>query len=410
MNLDDHLRILEPGYALQEDGESIRNLLEQVHNERIHDCHLRPPWRLYILPQPSEDASLCFRLAFAYSHALADGKSGLLFHSTFLEALSRVNDLPFDSKRTWELPATKTLLPPLENVTALPISWSFLLGPLLNEYLPSFLAQALGVSSSTPNGAWFGALLRPEKPPTSELVRTSIRVRLIPDSTLKRVLAACRTRNVRLTGLMVQLTARTLAMALRARGRDYRTFIAQTPIDLRRCLPMGQGCMANFVSALSETVIVAESQDRTSASESMQSLSNEDWDAAQHLTERLSQAANSLNDQPVALLKYLSNFRGWTLKNAAKPATASFSVSNLGVFDDGFDPPPMQSRWGVQDVTFSQSADATGSPFDINLVSTKFGSLAVVASWWPGMLGVNDEEKFMDVICSGIKNQLSGIV
>lgn len=413
MNLNDHLCILDPAQAGQSDAECLQGLLEQVHNEPFESPQVRPAWRLYLLPPltASSDPVPAFRSAFACSHALADGISGILFHSTFLQALRAVSDVHFDSKPIWNVPRTGQLLPPLDRAALFPISWSFLLGPLLAEYLPPMLARALGVSSNISDDVWTGALVRPQRPTPPQLLRTAIRFTKVPRETCQHVLAVCRTHKVRLTGVLAVLTARALAAALRARRQEYNTLKAQTAIDLRRCLPTHQGSMSNCVSAVSELLTVSPLRQDTSAAEPMQDLTSTGWAIAHGITECLSQASSSLADQPVALLKYLSNFRDWTLRQAGKPSDASFSVSNVGVFDNdipGSAPHSHadQPRWSAEEMVFSQSADATGAPFNINVVSTKHGSLAITASWWPGMLGVEDEASFMEGLCSDIERQL----
>ena len=60
-------------------------------------------------------------------------------------------------------------------------------------------------------------------------------------------------------------------------------------------------------------------------------------------------------------------------------------------------------------MVFSQSADGTGWPFNINFASVKDGPLAVVITWWPGMLGVDNEEAFVGEICHGIELQADAL-
>jgi len=177
---------------------------------------------------------------------------------------------------------------------------------------------------------------------------------------------------------------------------EYR---ANLPIDLRRHIPDAQEGMANYASATYGMV--------TALQEQRQIMISSDWSMAQELTNALTKASSTLADQPVALLKYLSNFRDWTLRQVSKPAEGSFEVSNAGAFDDAV--PPSGASWTLQDMMFSQSANALGDPFNVNVVSTKGGPLAIVLTWWPGMLGVDDEEKLMDEVCDGLEEQLASL-
>jgi len=166
--------------------------------------------------------------------------------------------------------------------------------------------------------------------------------------------------------------------------------------------------MGNFPSAVSPLVTLSPTLDAT------HDLKAEDWATAQRLTERISQASSSLADQPVALLKYLSNIRKWTLEQTEKPSDVSFEVSNVGVFSTKLRAPSDgqgagESGWKVTDMVFSQSASGLGVPFNVNIASAEHGPLTLVVSWWPGMLGVDDEERFVEDVYAGIEDQLENV-
>ncbi|KAK5723901.1 Alcohol acetyltransferase [Elasticomyces elasticus] len=403
LDLDDHVRYLELNDTHGDGTHTLQALLEHAHNEALDQWHLRPAWRLYVVPIPSVasmERTTQFHLAFTYSHALADGFSGMLLHKTLLRALNSPADNAFDNEPGFECQeGMKSLLPPLENAALLPISWSFLLRPLMGEFLPGLLVRALGLSSEKSSNLWTGAQERPKLPPSSQLLHTAVRHRLIPNVLLERALAACRSRQARLTGLLAVVVARALSCALQARGIVKSEYRANLPIDLRRHIPDAQNDMANYASATHGTVTVLQEQ--------RQIMIDSDWSMAQELTNALTKASSTLADQPVALLKYLSNFRDWTLRQVSKPAEGSFEVSNAGAFDNAV--PPSGAGWTLQDMMFSQSANALGDPFNVNVVSTKGGPLAIVWTWWPGMLGVDDEEKLMDEVCDGLEEQLANL-
>lgn len=130
--------------------------------------------------------------------------------------------------------------------------------------------------------------------------------------------------------------------------------------------------MANYVSATTETISI----DVTCQS---QGLSDFNWADISKITSRLSAASKTLSNQPVGLLRYLSNFRGWTLKNAETRSDTSFEISNLGVFDGG-DAGSTPSGWCVEQILFLQSANGTGPPLNFNIASAKGGDLTVTAT------------------------------
>ncbi|KAK0932827.1 Alcohol acetyltransferase [Friedmanniomyces endolithicus] len=413
--LHEHVRYLETIDTHEDDAGTVQALLKQVHNEPFAQWHIRPAWRVHILPTTPSGTSQATELnvAFAYSHALADGFSGVLFHQTLLRALNTQNSPPPTNEPGFQVSAEDHhLLPPLEKAATLPISWSFLLRPLFGEFLPTWIVRALGMSSEIPDGVWTGAQKRPPSPTSIQPIRTAVCCRQIPPAHLERALAGCRSHRARLTGLLAVIIARALARALRARGQVRSDFIANLPLDLRRCIPQASHSMANYASGTTETIHILSKQNQDH--ESPGSLTNEDWATARRLTERLSEASNTLADQPVALLKYLSDFRDWTTRQVAKPADSSFELSNVGSFNTSTSSPlqphgTTERAWSLRDMVFSQSANALGAPFNVNVASTKDGPLAIVLTWWPGMFGVEDEESIMNDVAEGLVEQMARV-
>ncbi|KAI6913386.1 hypothetical protein KC318_g1065 [Hortaea werneckii] len=159
--------------------------------------------------------------------------------------------------------------------------------------------------------------------------------------------------------------------------------------------------MGNMASAVEDTILVDEGGQ-------IGKLSSGEWETAKEVTLHLQQASSTLSDQPVGLLRYLSDFKGWTLKKAAQQPDCSFSVSNVGVFEDGEPQNPTGVR--IRDIAFSQSADGTGAPFNLNLASIKSdGTLNMVMTWWPGILGVEDEARLMEDVSDRIVEELKAM-
>ena len=399
ISLDNHLFVLAP--ASPGSAKIITaSLLRQAQNQPQPRHGSHPPWRLYVQEVENNNTAsqLSFNAAFASSHALADGASALHFHGSFLRALQTAHGLSAGEERDLQILNPEPHLPPLDRIAEMPISWSFLLGPLLGEYLPLRLARALGVV--TPGeGVWTGAAVRPARPNPPRLLPTALNLRHVNASTLTNAIKACRSHGARLTGLLVVIIARALRTALQHRSHEYRSFVAETAIDLRRCLPSAKSSMANLASSVTDVVNLPEGY-------STESLSDEEWQSAQQISRHQGQVASRLADQPVALLSYLSSIRKWTAESAAKPASASFSLSNLGAFDVAQESGIVQARWTIDTMAFCQSAEGTGAPFNLNMVSTIGGMLSLVVSWWPGMLGVADEPEFVEELLSSVEMDL----
>lgn len=400
MNLEKHLNFIDLPDQPRDASQRLKECLERIHNEPLAEFEQVPQWRAWIISSDasrSKEARNEFQVAFACSHALLDGGSGYTFHRTFLQALCNANALEEDEDPTFEVPASTGVLPALDRAAVLPISWSFLLAPLLGEYLPSFLASALGVKDAAGKDAWRGALKRPDLPAPKKLLSTAVHVLSVPGTTVQRVLKTCREHKARITGLLNHIVARALAQTLAKHGQHHNTFVVQTAMDLKKLIPGADGQMANYVSAMEERLGVPSTTDNAEL----------DWEAVRKSTDLLAQKSITLANQPIALLKYLSNIRAWVLKKAQQPAEAAFEMSNLGVFDGGA---ATTSGWTVTDMVFSQSADATsGAPVNVNVASIKDGALNITVTWWPGMLGVDDEQGFVVGVCASIEDQLERI-
>lgn len=397
LGLRDHLTIT---FNARDNEDSVQRLLEFEHNTPLSDCHVRPQWRVnfHLLPPTPESHLTRFRLAWVCSHNLTDGMSGFVLHSEFLRALRAVGE-PSAAKSITLSP----VLPALNRAAKMPISWSFLLAPFLTVYLPP-VARLLGLGlTSSKTGAWTGASVRPPKPTPPEMLRTNLRITSIPHELLEELSVTCRTKHVRMTGLLGVLIARTLAHALRNRGQDHNRFTVGYALNMRRALKLGHGCVANYPSGATDTY------DIQLPTEGLPSgLTSDDWNAARTTTEHLHQVSNTLSDQPIALLGYLTSIRPWVLEQAEKAAEDSFEVSNLGVFPE--DRIEGDDGWRVDDVVFSQSADAMRAPINVNICTSRQGPLNIVATWWPGMLGVEDEEALVEEMLEGIRPLMLKIV
>ena len=402
MTIDDHVKILDAKSILAAHDDETAGLLNHAHNDRILNLATRPPWRAYICPlRKSSERSIEVLVGFSYSHAITDGKSGLLFHQSFRHALQEAHNLQYDDEPFFFPPSTPELFPPLEKAASLNISWAFLLGPLIGEYCPPTLKRIFGISSDSHEDCWRGARARPPMPDRTRPIETALVHRQVPRAIIDKVLTLCRTREVKLTGLIIVLTSRALACALQARNERFTAFKAETALDLRKCIPEANHIMGNMASAAEDTILVDEGGQ-------VGKLSAREWESAKEVTLHLQQASSTLSDQAVGLLRYLSDFKGWTLKKATQPPNCSFSVSNVGVFEDG--EPQDSTGVKIKDMAFSQSADGTGAPFNLNLASTKSGgALNMVMTWWPGMLGVENEARFMDDIGDRIVEELKAM-
>lgn len=415
LDLRKHLRFIRVGKTGSKDSATdLQQLLAKAHNEPPLGYD-EPQWRVFVAPVrfSASKSTYHFHLGFACSHALADGLSNALFHTTFVKALRDLPSLAQDSSLEGKCTTSEEPLPPSLNKAAkMPMSFGFLArGPIAAEILPRKAAGKLGALVEDADKAWYGAPKRPAVPKKDRLIKTGVHVAVIPDDVVRAALATCKKNGARLTGFLNHAMARALARALHSRGQEYRHFIVETAMDLRRLLPQGQNKMINYVAAHTELLSVGDTEDTLA-------YMLEDWSVVQRTTEGLSEASSRLRDQPVAMLKFLKNYRAYILKKANGPAEGSFISSNLGVFNGRCPKPdtpadndsgkdiPQQQEWEIEQLTFSQSANGTGSALNMNVVSAVGGTLNITMTWWVGMLGVRDEQVFVRDVMDDVVGQL----
>ncbi|KAF2158235.1 hypothetical protein K461DRAFT_274479 [Myriangium duriaei CBS 260.36] len=404
LDINHHLRVLSSPPIHQDDARDVDSFLEDISNEPFDRLDVRPPWRLYIRPLVTDSSdSSSFQAVFACSHSIADGRSTYVFHKAFLAALRQSDKLiALDDKPVMNLADIRPVLPPMDQAAKFTISWSYLMRPFVKEYFPSFISSwLLGEATEY----WIGAATRPAKPTPPQLLTTKLRSRWIAKGAIEKALVLCRAHNVRLTAFLNHMTARALATVLQKRGQTFDQFCVQTAIDLRRAIPEYTDCMATMATAATDIITVPPESNTSSTSNARLELTEEEWDMMQQSTENLARTSNTLDDQVVGLLRYLDDFFRWTNQQAEKPSNLSFAVSNLGAFDTGKD-----TTWTVKDMIFTQSADATSAPFNLNIANTQGGDLAVVVSWWPGMFGVPDEDVFAEDVCFHIEQNVTAAV
>ncbi|KAL2760979.1 hypothetical protein ACRALDRAFT_1053486 [Sodiomyces alcalophilus JCM 7366] len=364
-----------------------------------------PPWRIVVTPVPSS-SSRCF-IAFCYSHTIGDGTTGLLFHRTFLRALKATtsSDKPLASVvETLQKPFPI----PFDTPETLPISWSFLLSPLLSLVFPRFLVERLGLRSgaaAVDAGTWTASRIHFD----SDRSHTRIALFEIEAAVLEEALRVSREHDAKLSAVLGQLVARALSRGIPDKG--VTNFVSQTPVNMRRAIGLpvdqtGQFVSASYVRHDREPCDPGGKDSDNDGGNGV--LSEREWSAAASATREFATCAVTLQDQPIGLLRYLPSIRKWTLGKIGEVRDSSFEVSNVGVFDEaaiigGDDDHPGRPR--MAKVVFAQPGQVAGPPITVSAVSLKGGSLVCTLTWRTGALGVaeDEEESFVDRLCASIR-------
>lgn len=418
LDMRNHVQIIDLKSASYECGEDelevVRQVTLDVHDKPWENVETIPPWKIVVFPLPDAIDSTKIRIyiLYTYSHTHGDGKSALAFHKSFLRGLQQNN---IDDTLVYK-PNSTPLPLSLESLCKLHVSWSFLLSPVLAQYLPATMCQWLGLRVG-------GTQLPTEKVYLGETIRyeendfrTGSQILLVKKDFLAKTLTVCRSQQSRLTGLLNQLVV--LALRKNLPPATATGFIAQIVLDLRHLVPeISDGAtMGNFVSVMYETSSAPHKLDDY---DSDFKYDDEFWHAVRGTTSRLAAAANTLKDQPIGLLKYLSNFRSWFLSHLGKKRESSYEISNVGVFDprspNGSDQPQTPGinegtgQWNIERMIFSQPANVTAAPLNLQVVTIKGSDMVLTLNWQLGILGVPNEDVFAQRVLRHINDGISAI-
>ncbi|KAF2498500.1 hypothetical protein BU16DRAFT_296154 [Lophium mytilinum] len=404
VDLRNNIKIIQPESLKSDPKDELLQLQEALAEELNEHYPFLPtvlPWKIVVLPVAQQKGE--FYIIFSTSHAHADGQSGLAFHETFLRGLNASTTPDLDPLVTTP---SDPLLPPLD-ATPMPISWSFLLGPLLGTYLPSFITTPLGIPRE----------INPSSPDmwratpytyTPSAFHTGLSLTVIPSSTLTAALRACRAHDTKLTGLLHQLVVRALSAAIPdapSTGHPAGSFGAQSAISLRRMIPsISNHEMAVLTNAAFEIFPRVPPSEAKSPNSGESVVTDAMWAAASNTSRKLAATASTLADQPVGLLKYLAHFRMWLTKHLGKERDCSYEITNVMAFDPE-EGAAEGGRWTLGRTLMAQPASVTGAPVSFAVASRKGGEMVVAASWQKGVLGLEEDE---EEVVKGIGERVRG--
>ncbi|OQD86976.1 hypothetical protein PENANT_c006G09570 [Penicillium antarcticum] len=387
INLDDHISIIQnevqSGPDSNEETKIIQNTLAPILDRPWPNGI--PPWRIVVLLLSARDSTTkrCF-IAFSFSHTLGDGMVGIAFHRTFIEAWRQTNN-PHDKTSTITMnPSNQTIPEPFDTPARLPISWKYLLGPLVAIYLPKFLAEFLVLragASTVDAKTWTGSRIFEPVPTLGSNSR--VRILEIEAPLVQKALKASRDHDSKITAVIHQFIIRALSKAIPS--REVTNFVSGTPVDMRASVGIPALTWGLYVSGYYE--VHPRLPTGTHAGES--ELSDEMWTAASLMTKRLAECGSRLQDQAIGLLRYAPSIRGWMLGKIGSQRDSSYELSNLLAFDGG----NTGDGCKISKMVFSQPGNCLSAPLVFNIISVKGGSLVCTVSWQVGALSMSAEEE-----------------
>ncbi|CAG8934358.1 unnamed protein product [Penicillium salamii] len=340
-----------------------------------------PPWRIIVLPLASPPGSTTQRclIIFSFSHTLGDGMSAVEFHRTFLEGWRQASRI--DQEGSFLVTPNHTLPEPFDTPARLPISWGFLLAPLIAVYLPTFIANLFGLrpTASPGNaGTWTGSPIFYKPPPAPP---SRLRILEVNAELVQTALQVARNHNSKLTATMHQFIIRALSKAIP--DTSITNFVSGTAVDMRKSIGVPSDTWGLYVNAHYETHPRPHDTGRT--------LSDGMWAAASSMTDKLAECGTRLQDQAVGLLRYAPSIRNWTLGKIGKKRDCSYELSNLLAFNDNDGDECHDIK--IEKMLFTRPANPISAPLEFNVVSVKGGNLICIVSWQEGALDVPLEEE-----------------
>ncbi|KAL4903564.1 hypothetical protein BDW74DRAFT_179561 [Aspergillus multicolor] len=410
LDLSNHISIIrEKNITLGPENESIERFLQPVL-DRPWPADI-PPWRIVVLPLPPQDErAKRVLVAFSFSHTLGDGMVGHTFHRTFLDAWQSASSDESENASLIVPPSKLDLPLPFDTPSRLPISWAYLLSPLLAVYLPKWIGSLLGLRAAVTTvdaGTWTGSDMFFD-PSNHESSRT--RLLEIDAPTVENALIVSRAHGTKLTGLLHQMIVRALSKALP--DKTITNFVSGTAVDMRRSIGLPGLSWGLYVTGHYDVHPRPRPHPSTSEKEpaSASALSDEMWTSAAAITRDLASCATRLHDQAIGLLRYVPSIRAWTAGKVGQQRDCSYEVSNLLVFD-GVSGAGGGAKCKITKMVFATPANVVSGPLVFNVISVKGGSMVVAVNWQVGALGlpVEAEGVFVDEVCESIRVDFEGL-
>jgi hypothetical protein len=368
-----------------ETDEELDELLAEQHSRNFkEEIGSKPFWRLIV--QRSSSDTTKFTATWMWHHALADGASALLFHESFLTGLNSAAS-ESDAGPIVTTP-TADLLPPLEELHSMPISWSFFFGVILGSVLPSIFAKR-------PAKLWTGS---PIPGDNTTIPRPRYRTLVLSAETTKNMAQVSRAEKVSVTATLQCLLAASLFSHVPA--AEYEKLKIDGPISMKRFLDVEEKQMTNAIATYS----YLHSRPTTDGTLTSNILENFSWHEARAVKSTITSAvAKSGTDNPIALLRYVSDMPKYFLEKLGKQRNPTTEISNVGVWRGKQEP---GQKWRVGRMVFSQCPNLVSGAFAVSAVTGGDGNAVLNFCWCEGAV----EEGLMGKVIEGVREGVEGLI
>jgi len=355
-----------------------------------------PLWRLSV----SADNFL----VYAWSHVIGDGQSGLSFHRLLLNALNNP-DAPKESGNLHEgvvtLPDDDTveMLPALENLTDLSVSFKVLFKSVAELVIPQFLVG---------RSVWSGYKNPRSVSASGPMVKAYLGGTVfLSSSEAAHLIALSRKHGATLTsaiyiagiGVIAKLLAdqRSKSKTKGTRGKKYTKISTCVPVSLRTIAGVSNTAIGNVVSSFNPTErlhpLVTNPEDGSVTIA---------WDAAAAFSKKLRKAVPKTREF-VGALKFLFNkYENFYKGRLGTKRAGGLEVSNLGAFnlavpkgEKDLPSTSSTSTWSIGRTCFTQSDVVLGPALKLSTSGDPDGGVNIVISWGEGAVDNDFAEAFV---------------
>ena len=387
IDLSDHIEYQE--IPCTDFDRSLEQILETQHSHFFRDLDRRSPWKLIIVHSNAADSSrVSFEAIFSFHHALGDGKSGFIFHSSILEALNSSREAVKLEGWTLKIPKLVDIPPPIEKQLDFRVSWSFFLERIWEQYnpIPTWMK---------PSPPWVST---PCLRGNSQDYRSRVKFIPIDADQVSQVTSACRENGTTLTGLLQGIIVTSLTL----RVAEATSFIGGVPYSMRHLFDSTiREEIGVYVSGLliqyPLSVISGLRSSRTD-----EELTHEIWEVARLYKDKMNaKLAQGPNNLDMGLLPWVKDLTGMFRARMNRPRSATFETSNVGIFAGR----KATEKWSLERMVFSQSGQLVDGAVCFNSASVAGGRLVIAVTWLDGAI----KERLVDDISRDLEHGLHDI-
>lgn len=367
------------------------------------DVATRPPWKLVVVQNCAKDwGQLRLDMVFVTHHAVADGKSSMVFHTELLRELNynpddRGSGPPAELKdHILSFDKPPVLAPPQQELVQFRIGWMFFLKTLWQEFAPAWLKP------TPPVEPWTGKAI------TLEPHKLNLRIISIDEEVVPKLVAACRSHGATLTAMIHVLVL--ISVAKRVPAEAAAAFSSETPIGL---VPWAKLPPDSDIEDLTRVLSVLNTSsnkvwDVETVANLRRRLNEKDQDleealvwplAATWRAEMKKKLASLPNDDITGLMDYVTDWQKWWEGKMGKHRGATWEVSNIGLISPKSVGYHSLGVWDIRRSFFTQPASLAGPAFAVNVTGVERGEVTLTLNWQGGVIE--------DAIVDGIVEDLT---